>query len=409
MIKKFFQSIVQPSSTLRRPFEPHISLSPHRTLAYDNALPPLNNLFNRVKAEAHTVHSLALMSTEQTEQQSTQSTWWFDCTHQTPRFAIEEAIVHLSKQFVQNSSSNHQLEITGAEWWIQHRHSTTPQHFHFDTDVGRHALTTATANGGADNVQVPIVRCPSLSSILYLTECGGPTVVLGQRPTVSEWTHQLEMIPAEATECDIMFPRVNRYMLFRGDMLHGVMPSQEKEMRTTLLVNWWVGKRPLSPACSDPTATLLSHLEGNGNGNGGGSESGGAEGSGSEGSRSDDSGGGAKGVDPEDSEDAMPIAMEVTDLQTGGEMLGSESLSCAKLSFDIDLSIDGIGSSLTTSAYMPTKLLDREDLANARVEGEKDEKENALGNAGGTAGKYSNVVHRIVGMGRLRLVENQYP
>ena len=94
------------------------------------------------------------------------------------------------------------------------------------------------------------------------------------------------------------------------------------------------------------------------------------------------------------------IALETTDLQTGGKMLGTDSLACSKLTFDIDLSLEDdnvkIGGYVTTSAYFPIKLLDREDVK--AIEEEKEAVHN-----------YSDVVHRIVGMGRLRLVENQFP
>ena len=379
MIKKFLVSLLRKHSQQpRKLLETHVPLmkSTQRTIAFDNALPTSTTLFNRVQSEATKVHALANTSTNNA---TTQSTWWYDPT-QPPRFAIEEAIQSLSHQFITNHVTG---DITGAEWWVQHRHSNAPQHFHFDTDVGRHALSSKQEDTQEDTNanELPILRCPSLSSVLYLTECGGPTVIFGQRPTVSDWTQQLELVPEEATECDIMFPRTNRYMIFRGDMLHGVMPSSvessvesvenETTMRTTLLVNWWCGKKPLSPACSDPTEELLLQLR---------------------------NGSAPKLTNFSNSPiPPTPVPLEETDLQTGGDYFGTDAMSCSKLSFDVDLSIDETKTVLTTSAYMPIPLLDREDLA-TNVASMKEQPK-----------KYSDVIHKIVGMGRLRLIESQYP
>ena len=63
-----------------------------------------------------------------------------------------------------------------------------------------------------------------------------------------------------------------------------------------------------------------------------------------------------------------------------------------KLSFDVDLSVDDESDgSKTTSAYFPTSLLQKSD----------DDEDELLENR-------SDIGHRIVGMGRLRLIENQF-
>lgn len=355
---KSLQKLFKGNTPTKRLLEPHHSLSPHRTVAHDFAINS-KLLITAAKKEAEAVHQLA--TTSQTTQQST---WWYDPNTQPPRFAIEKIIQTLSEQYVKATNCNNESEliVTGAEWWIQHRTSITPQFFHFDTDVGRHSSTVD-----------PIIRCPSLSSIFYLTNTGGPTVVLAQRPTTNTWFNQLELIPPEATECDIMYPRINRYMLFRGDMLHGVLPSDDdQEMRTTLLINWWVNEKPSSPNCSNPTKELLHCLQ-----------------------------------DVQDihqdvqgewdqketlSNISTPIHIEETDLQTGGSVFGTGSVPCVKLSFDVDLSVDDESDgSKTTSAYFPTSLLQKSD----------DDEDELLENR-------SDIGHRIVGMGRLRLIENQF-
>ena len=389
MIQNLLVSLGKTTAT-RQLLEQHVPLTAHRTQAFDDVIQS-SSLFHRVEAEALKVHEHAISSTTTTT--PSPSTWWYDLS-KPPQCAIEETVAALFQQFVRHDSSSSSSsssngngngnEVTGAEWWVQHRRANTPQHFHFDTDMGRHSLGSSSTSTNNDSSEKSIFRCPSLSSVLYLTESGGPTVVLGQRPTMSKWSGNLALLPEEATECDIMFPRRNRYMLFRGDLLHGVLPCNELEMRTTLLVNWWCGKKPKDPACSVPTIELMESLT-----------------KAKKTKKTKKTTTTKTKTRIKTSPNApKTIALETTDLQTGGKMLGTDSLACSKLTFDIDLSLKEdngkIGGYVTTSAYFPIKLLDREDVK--AIEEEKEAVQN-----------YSDVVHRIVGMGRLRLVENQFP
>jgi len=129
----------------------------------------------------------------------------------------------------------------------------------------------------------------------------------------------------------------------------------------------------LSPACSDPTEELLLHLRNS--------------------SAPKLNNFSNPPVPP------TPVPLEETDLQTGGDYFGTDAMPCSKLCFDVDLSIDETKSVLTTSAYMPIPLLDREDLATNVASMKKQPKKKY----------YSDVIHKIVGMGRLRLIESQYP
>ena len=183
-----------------------------------------------------------------------------------------------------------ELIVEGGEWWVQHRHPQASQDFHFDFDQG-HFLA---GNG---------LRFPKWSSILYLSDEGGPTVVLDQRsrpvPTrgslAKDWLPawlsggakgnaegdtELTLAPADATEADVMHPSYGAYALFRGELLHGVLPPLDPAgtppppqwqtpdapyaaptaatdgMRTTLLVNWWVQEKPVAPSCVEPAPAL---------------------------------------------------------------------------------------------------------------------------------------------------------
>lgn len=57
----------------------------------------------------------------------------------------------------------------GIELWAQQRSTTLPMHLHFDLDEQHYRLTRA-------------VLCPRYISILYMSACGGPTLVLEHRP-----------------------------------------------------------------------------------------------------------------------------------------------------------------------------------------------------------------------------------
>lgn len=119
-------------------------------------------------------------------------------------------------------------EATGAEWWVHKRSHNDAHQMHFDTDENflHH-------EGG--------VRHPMLSSVLFLTSCGGPLCVVNQ--TLSGGL---------GDEGWLVEPCRNSVASFRGDLLHGVMPGgidgvrpAERGVRVTLIVGWWGGDGPM--------------------------------------------------------------------------------------------------------------------------------------------------------------------
>jgi hypothetical protein len=46
----------------------------------------------------------------------------------------------------------------------------------------------------------------------------------------------------EATRIESVKPRRNRYALFAGNLLHGVMPGPRGRLRVTLVVNFWAAR-----------------------------------------------------------------------------------------------------------------------------------------------------------------------
>jgi hypothetical protein len=136
-----------------------------------------------------------------------------------PMHAVEEAVLALSRLSG--------VRCAGVEWWIGRAYTTDlPIEFHFDHDV----------KAGA--------RHPLWSSVFFFNSVrGGHLAVTDQRPGQTE-----------ATRLETVKPRRNRYAIFAGDLLHGVLdargrtpgrrlPGPRGRLRVTLVVNYW-SRRP---------------------------------------------------------------------------------------------------------------------------------------------------------------------
>ena len=133
-----------------------------------------------------------------------------------PAHAVEEAVAALWRLAG--------VRCAGVEWWIGRAFTTRlPIEFHFDHDVkgtGR--------------------RHPLWSSVFFFNSVrGGHLAVTDQRPR-----------SPKATQLATVKPRRNRYAIFRGDLLHGVLdahgrtpgaplPGPRGRLRITLVVNFW--------------------------------------------------------------------------------------------------------------------------------------------------------------------------
>ena len=287
-----------------------------RTRVVQQALPP--SLLSAVRREALAAHNYVTKphssAVSRSRDDGPAATFWCPsakltaplCNEKTS--AIEQALGALLRLATVNDSYDakikgegdghtHDFIVEGGEWWVQHRHPQAAQDFHFDFDQAQFM-----AGHG--------LRFPTWSSILYLSDEGGPTVVLDQRsrsrPTrgstaknwlaawlspragsagrgtggIAEVNTELTLVPADATEADVMHPSYGAYALFRGDLLHGVLPPLDQAapspppqwqtpdaphatptaatdgMRTTLLVNWWVQEKPAAPSCVEPPPAL---------------------------------------------------------------------------------------------------------------------------------------------------------
>jgi hypothetical protein len=143
-----------------------------------------------------------------------------------PAHAVEEAVLALWRLAG--------VRCAGVEWWVGRSHTTrVPVDFHFDQDVK-----------GARR------RHPLCSSVFFFNSVrGGHLAVTEQVPGRGG-----EPVPAVATRLETVKPRRNRYALFDGNRLHGVLDARGRtpgrplagpkgRLRVTLVVNFW-GRRP---------------------------------------------------------------------------------------------------------------------------------------------------------------------
>lgn len=137
-----------------------------------------------------------------------------------PQHVLEEAVLALARRA--------RVRCGGMEWWIGRAFTTRlPIEFHFDEDVKGRRL-----------------RHPDWSSVFFFNAVrGGHLAVTDATPG-----------GGEARRLEAVKPRRNRYALFRGNLLHGVLdargrtpsrplPGPRGRLRVTLVVNFW-GRRP---------------------------------------------------------------------------------------------------------------------------------------------------------------------
>ena len=161
-----------------------------------------------------------------------------------PSNIIEDVIVnHLLPLAKRGLSAEDGERIVGAEWWCHHRpiSANLGHNLHFDTDEDLLAEEQS-------------ITHPIMSSVLYLTggaqgeqsaaSPGGSTIVFDQTPDAKTVAPKIWASQA----------RDNSFMIFPGDLLHGVLPcpgvgttgqSDAKiEHRLTFMVGFWTRRVP---------------------------------------------------------------------------------------------------------------------------------------------------------------------
>ncbi|BDA50955.1 hypothetical protein COCOBI_17-1740 [Coccomyxa sp. Obi] len=172
-----------------------------------------------------------------------------------PTNAMEAAISSIFQDLKQSH-----LDMSGilaAEWWAHMREPTSAHQLHFDLDESRIGV-------GAANYRL---LHPVLSSVLYLSNTGGPTVVLEQSA--------METLADKAFLCN---PKENVLFCFPGTYLHGVLPGQQPvgrepggTQRISLIIAWWgqglqakagaPGTGPCRNLPTSPEALLTQHSQ----------------------------------------------------------------------------------------------------------------------------------------------------
>ena len=210
---------------------------------FENALPAA--LFERL------VHAVEAVGMERIEGMGTyDTTFWvpfpFEATN-----VVEECIGKLW-DLVQPGPS-----CIGMEWWLGRLKYGKSLNFHTDRDRSLQKKTGQIVH-------------PLWASILYLNRFpSSPTVILDQvlSPDGKSW------IPPKADSGRSLDAVPNHYVVFRGDLRHGVVASgataekaseieqteKPPALRLTLLVNYWK-RRPAPPNCRDYDGTIYPSI-----------------------------------------------------------------------------------------------------------------------------------------------------
>ena len=116
--------------------------------------------------------------------------------------------------------------IGGAEWWVQLVNPNDPIGFHVVSCCAAlsipHAMHCCITQDKDESVasNKQYLKHPIWSSVFYLTDIGGGTLIPNQW---SPWGNGYE--PNKPEEGEWVFPKKNKYMLFDGTLLHGVVPG----------------------------------------------------------------------------------------------------------------------------------------------------------------------------------------
>ena len=194
--------------------------------AFANALPAA--LFRELRAECIARRAAERQSVM--DPRSLQQTSWL-AAEAPARSAVARAARHLEAALELDADA-----VAGVEWWQQRVPSDAPMRAHWDKDECE----------AADGLQL---THPSLATVLYLDDAGGPTLVLPWRAAPAGG--RFELAAADDEVATAAFPKANTLLCFQGDLLHGVLPCAKNGERATLLMNWWRSK-PRAPCCVVP-------------------------------------------------------------------------------------------------------------------------------------------------------------
>jgi hypothetical protein len=203
------------------------------TRVFEKALPA--ELFTRL------VSAVRAIGDERLKHNYT-TTFWFP-RGSAPRNVAEEAVLQLARL------ADPPPSCVGMEWWLGRLAFGEKLRYHFDRDM--------TIRRKLGQYVTPI-----FGSVMYLNSYpSSPTVVLNQVTSPDGRSK----VPAKAEIREVVQAVANRYMVFRGNIRHGVIPEKDAghaptdDLRLTLLVNYW-DRRPMPPICFDYDGTIYGDL-----------------------------------------------------------------------------------------------------------------------------------------------------
>ena len=197
------------------------------------------------------VRAIEAVGMERMEGMGTYDTTFWTPFALKPTNIVEECITKLW-DLVQPGPS-----CIGMEWWLGRLKHGKSLPFHTDRDRSLQKQTGQIAH-------------PLWASILYLNRFpSSPTVVLDQvlSPDGKSW------VPPKVDSGVSLDAIPNHYVVFRGDLRHGVVANSSTqevasqtvktdrppELRLTLLVNYW-NRRPAPPNCRDYDGTIYPSI-----------------------------------------------------------------------------------------------------------------------------------------------------
>lgn len=157
-----------------------------------------------------------------------QTTFWY-ALGTPPATRLEAAVARL----ITHVPASKRRRVKGVEWWLSRmRTSNVKVDFHRDRDNARFDATGEEKN-------------PVFGSVLYLGRCRGGLLAVTEEDTNPD----NPAFAPDVHDFDLVEPRPNRYALFPGHLVHGVLDAnnhvpgrrlpREPELRLAIAVNYW--------------------------------------------------------------------------------------------------------------------------------------------------------------------------
>ena len=183
------------------------------------ALPP--DMFDGAKVMRPEMHSYL-------QQYTKHKSAWADVSN-TSDHPIRRIIRYIQQHMVPDPPPN--MNYSGVEFWLQNRKASSPLYMHFDVAESVKVLSSPTLSKtqlcSFCQKDTKRIRLPKWSCILYLSSCGGPTLVVQNKlKRLGGFSDQAaELSPSGVNDGTLIYPEANSLAVFPGNLLHGVIPD----------------------------------------------------------------------------------------------------------------------------------------------------------------------------------------